>query len=415
MNKYDFDLKNFEEVLYEILGISDLFDINSVKAQLKKCFTDLNKALNKKHNSLSRAIKDKQKELLIRIEEIDLELKKANLSDDEKETLNDEKTKLEENLLECKTKIETLNEKRKVQVNRLNKELVDISSDNDIDSLIKKYITVKAVTLLSINFKEKNSDTEEEKNYKKEARQKVFAVTNTIRNVESIKDFVTKKSYLLNYIDEENKIIKFSTTPPNINESDSKYPFQKLYISFNSKPILFPTEYRKVFEEAGIEAYRFGNLECSRFPDSNGKYHQNTCRKEFIGIIKTDEFGVLQKYTVLMEMFSRNVPPEFYRDILFSDEVLRNSKNNLGFLGALEKDSNNKYGYKLVFSDLETKQFLRIMYFEKEKDYVSISSNSSRINSIKETYKLMEESMEKIIDDKLNSQTVEDSKSIGDE
>ena len=122
MNKYDFDLKNFEEVLYEILGISDLFDINSVKAQLKKCFTDLNKALNKKHNSLSRATKNKQKELLIRIEEIDLELKKANLSDDEKETLNDEKTKLEENLLECKTKIETLNEKRKVQVNRLNKE-----------------------------------------------------------------------------------------------------------------------------------------------------------------------------------------------------------------------------------------------------------------------------------------------------
>ena len=191
------------------------------------------------------------------------------------------------------------------------------------------------------------------------------------------------------------------------------YPPMKLDIQFNSMPKKFLDEYNSVLEDAGIYTYKFGELIYSILPDEQGVYTQEITRKNFVGVIKKNEFDSLKKYTVLMDDISRKVPVEFYRDIMFSDMLLRNAHNNINYLGApVAFPDDSYYGYRVEFDDVGVKDLLRAVSLESKNEIVKTQSNVFRVKSVNDAFSLMDEKMEKALKDLF--ETKENDIAIGD-
>lgn len=164
----------------------------------------------------------------------------------------------------------------------------------------------------------------------------------------------------------------------------------------------------KCLEEAGIYAFDFGDVTYSRFPDGEGHYSHDLGSKRLVGVVKKDEFGELRKYSVIMEEASANIPPEFFRDILFSDILLRNAKNNFGFLGVPEEMPDDAwYKHRVVFHELALEDMLRVLALEDDPNIVMVTSNFPRVKNTKEALLVMQEKMDQAVKELFEEDTIE--------
>ena len=202
---------------------------------------------------------------------------------------------------------------------------------------------------------------------------------------------------------------------PKLSEIALKNPYNKLDIGFFSQPITFPEEYREVLEDSGIYAYRFGGIRYSILPNKTGKYTQEYDTKELVGVIKKDEFGKVQKYSILMDKFSYRIPPKFYRDIVFSDMVLRNSENTCGYVGGIRRNREDlEYGYKICYDDLNLNVFLRALYFNDKQEFVKTVSNFSKVKNYNDARNVIIKKLEHALD-RLFAGDEKEEKIIGDD
>lgn len=347
MNKYDFDFRRIEEVLYDVLGIVNPTDIMSLKMQIRESLKALSEAIDKK------------------------------------------------DFVGQEDKVEA-------QKRALAKELDSIVTETDLDKVLKKCVTIRYLTLLSLEVKIRPDDTYEERSQKQAERNEIFAVSDLVKSAPSISNLMQRRDLLLNYIDSEHRIIPVNTSPDreqdSFMEGNGAYPDSKLDIQFHYRPEAFSGEHGKCLEEAGIYAYDFGDVVYSRFPDEEGNYKQELGRKRLVGVIKKDEFGELRKYSILMEEAFASLPPEFFRDILFSDMLLRNAKNNFGFLGTPEAMPDDPwYKHKVVFDGLLLEDMLRAIALEDNPNMVKVNSNFPRVRNIKEALIVMQEKMEQAL------------------
>lgn len=345
MNKYDFDFKRIEDILYDVLGITEPTNIDALKLQIQSSLKALSDAIDKKCARLSPA-----------------EQKKA--------------------------------QKQKIP---LNKELEGLSEENDLEKLLRKCITIKYLTLLSLDVKVRHSDSYEEKERKKLKRNEIFAVSDLVRSVPSILDLMKQRDLFLKRVDSKKRVIQYSTAPDKWGER-LELPQSRLDIQFTKKPRSVSGLYGQILEEAGIYAYKFGDLIYSRCPNDDGVYTEQVTRKNLVGIIKKDEFDVLRKYTILMDDVPNSASPEFCRDILFNDMLLRNAKNNFGYIGIPKRFSQDRiYGHRISFDGDENADLLRVIHLENDPMNVVVNSNVKRISSLKDTYALMQEKMEQAL------------------
>ena len=360
MNKYDFDFRKIEDVLYDVLGIVDPTNLMSLKMQIRESLNALSEAIDKKSIYLEGSQEEK------------IEKQKSALF----------------------------------------KELDEITNETDLDTVLRKCITIRYLTLLSLEVKIRPEDSYDERAKKQNMRNEIFAVSNLIKSVPSIIELIEKRDWLLNYIDAEHRIVPVDHKPPKNTDMESFYPATQLRFQFTKgDAVPFQDECGQILEEAGIHAFRFGELIYSTFPDAQGTYTQQLARKNLVGIVKKDEFGDTKKYCVLMDAVNPKINPEFYRDIMFSDMLLRNSKNNFGFLGVPELlPEDSWYGYKVGFKDLYIEDMLRAIYFENDSKSVSVKADPahSEIRSLSDAYEMMQKKMEKMISNRSD-------KSIGDE
>lgn len=360
MNKYDFDFRKIEDVLYDVLGIIEPTNLMSLKMQIRESLNALAEAIDKKSIYLDGSQGDKiekQKEALF-------------------------------------------------------KELDEITNETDLDTVLRKCITIRYLTLLSLEVKIRPEDTYDERAQKQNRRNEIFAVSNLIKSVPSIVELIEKRDWLLNYIDSEHRIVPVDRKPAKNIDDESFYPATQLRFRFTKgDAVPFQDEYGQVLEEAGIQAFKFGEIMYSIFPDVQGNYTQQLASKNLVGIAKKDEFGDAKMYCVLMDSINPNIKPEFYRDIMFSDMLLRNSKNNFGFLGVPELlPEDSWYGYKVSFKGLYIEDMLRAIYFENDSKVVSVKPDPahSEIRSLNDAFEMMQKKMEKRMNERPD-------KTIGDE
>lgn len=360
MDKYDFDFKNIVEELYRILRIKNPTNIIGLKRQIAESL----KALS---DSLDRKVKDPN------------------------------------------------NEKIVAQKKALYRELEAVEDDNNLDSVLEKCIINRKLTLLSLEYKLRLGDSPEERERKRIQRNEIMAITDLAKSVPSFSEFMEHRRIIEQYTDTENRIVEYSKVPSEagaLADDNSYYPGMKLNIQLHPNPNRFPPEQAEALEQSGIYAYNFGEVTYASVPDRNGRYTQELSRKCLIGIIKKDEFGELKKYSVLMNPVLQEVPPEFLSDILFSDMLLRNAQNNLGYLGNIESNPEGTlYNYRVSFNDVGLSDMLRAIYFENDPNMVLTTSNFDGVKSVSDAYALMQEKMEKAIQELFEDK----GQSIGDD
>lgn len=361
MNKYDFDFRRIEDVLYDVLGIVNPTDIISLKMQIRESLNSLSEAIDKKAETLDDA---------------------------------------------------TL-EKIESQKQALYNELDSVATSSDLDAILRKCIKVRFMSLLSLEYKIRDKDSYEEKSRKQAKRGEIFAVSDMERSVPSFVELMENRTNILSHIDGENRQISFNTSPdPALLDGN---PNMKIDIQFQHRPDGFPDEYAKCLEEAGIYAYNFGDVVCFDTPNQEGDYLREVTRKKLVGVIKRDEFGELKKYSILMNDDFGEISPEFLRDILFSDVLLRNAKNNQNFLGVPRTSQRDReYGFKVGFSEEGLEEFLRAIYFENNPNMVKVESNFLRVKGVSEACRFMQEKMEQAINE-LQGPKKDEGKSMGDD
>lgn len=369
MNKYNFDFRRIEDILHDMLGITNPDNIMSLKQQIRESLGALSDAIDRKTSILSP-----------------------------NNTKNGEKQKTV-----------------------LIKELDEIENETDLDKILRKCIIVKCITLLSLEVKVRPTDTYDEQRTKNNRRKELFAVSDLSKSVPSILDLMEKRRIELEYIDSDNRIIDFKRTEDNtsldLSQSSEKDLLQRLDLNFSKKPSTTTGEYRKILEEAGIYVYRFGELTYSRFSPYEEDDIKEKYIKSLVGVIKKDEFGVLRKYAVLMNDIPGYMSPEFCRDVLFSDMLLRNAKNNMGFLGVPKRDyRDEKYGWRIGFDEIGLDEILSAIYFENDPSKVVVTSNFKRVNSVSDAFIVMEEKMEQAIQESFEHKNRNQSdRGIGDD
>lgn len=340
MNKNNLGMKKFEEILSEVLDIRTPRSITYLKFQIKFIMTDLIK---------------------------DMERNYPNLVGTEK--FEAEKQK----------RIDELNE---------------FMAEKDLETVLRECIAIRAMSIQSYEAKIKPEDSEKVREEKLKRIKEAHDVANIVENIPSLLDFMDKRRNALNCVDYENPEVKFDKSKPKFSEKAILNPYHNLDIRFFDRPSKFPNNYEKVLEDAGIYAYRFGGIRHSILPDENNRYTENFDTKELVGIIKKDEFGNIQRYSVLMDKLSYDIPPEFYRDVLFSDVVLQNSYNNCGYLGEIRKDNGNKYGHRIFFDGIMLSDFIRALYYNDRPELVEITSNYSKVKNVNEAMELVDKKLE---------------------
>lgn len=395
MNKYDFDFIKLDNALYDILGIVNPLDIISLKTQFCKNVNTLIDAISKKNSELI----DKKNMV---ISKLSSDIKDVEYNISKSSFLKNSELKNKKNLLikslndeqESLNKIITqFNEKK----GELQTELDNISKETDIEVVLKKCITLKNNTLLSLENKIRSGDIYDEIAKKNNKRKEIFALTDLVKSVNSVTDLINERNFLLKYIERK---LNFQE----IRETNEYYSIlnKKISIQFNMKPINFFDDYITFFEDAKIFVYNFGNVKFQfEILDDNVRKSIDKC---LVGIIKRNEFNEIKFYTVLMDNYSSDIPKEFYRDIILSDIVLRNAKNNYKYLGNIVKNINdNLYGYKIDFNyDFCLKKFLEEISLSDSKD-ITIISNISRIKSINDALELMYDILSKSLNVKINN------------
>lgn len=195
MNKYDFDFRRIEDVLYEVLGIVNPTDIMSLKMQIRESLKALSDAIDKK------AFPNQE-------------------------------------------------DKVDIQKRALAKELDSIVTEKDLDKVLKKCVTIRYLTLLSLEVKIRPDDTYEERSQKQAKRNEIFAVSDLVKSAPSISSLMKRRELLLNYIDSEHRIIPVDIEPDSeqnlFMEGNQFYPNSKLDIEFRHKPEAFSGGVRKV-------------------------------------------------------------------------------------------------------------------------------------------------------------------------
>lgn len=408
---YDLDFKSFDEIMQEILGIVDLNDIDSLKNNLKETLIEVDDVLTRKKRELLSKRKEKLSELSKNVLEINSKIEKGSLPKEELEYLKNKRVSMLKDIENLQSEISKLKSTLLMYKNRLSSQLDVIDSEEDIDNILKLYIGIRCLSIQRLEDKILLDDSEEVKNEKKQTIRNANLILDISRSASSFSDLIVQRNELLEHIDTENRIIQFDTQEPAISDNDS-FLFDKLDIIFRLNPEDFPDEYGKMLKDAGIYAYRFGMVKYSNMPTQNGQYVQQCSPKELVGVIKKDEVGQIKRYVVLMEQFSRIVPPEFYRDVLFSDMALRNAENNFGYLGEAEVDhSDEKYGYRLGFKGFLIKDLLRAIYFEGPYNFVEVNCNNPLISGVKDARILVDKKMDQMLD-KLFS--IQDDELIGE-
>lgn len=347
MNKYDFDFKRIEDELYSILGIVNPTDILSLKMQIRANLDALTSAIDKK-------------------------------------AINPNSSKIIMNK------------------NAIHRELDSIAKETDLDVILERLVDLRSLTLLGLEEKIRFNDTYDEQQRKRNRQSEIRAITDLVRCVPSIQKLIKNRELLLDYIDSKDRIIKYNkvqeSVPVKYNIENTCYPSMQLNIKFQQRPRSFSGEQGKVLEESGIYAYDFGEVTYSAFLNEEVGDTQELSKKNLVGVIKKDEFGKLRKYSVLMNLEDSELPPEFLRDILFSDMLLRNARNNLNYLGNVEKNPNDScYGYIVTFHDFGLEDMLRAIYFEANTDRVLVKSNFSRVRNVSDAYALMQDKMEQTL------------------
>ena len=364
MDKYSFDFKRIEDVLHDSLGIINPTDIEALKTQIRNDLSLLSKSIEKKAS---------------------------------------------ENPFATPEKVEK-------QKSILYRELDEIANEKSLEKVLRKCIVVKEITLLSLELREHLTDSDEEKLQKRKRRSDIFAVSQLTKSVPSIVELMEQRDNILNHIEIDNRIIKFDKTSNTLNHQQD-YPSNRLDIHIASKPRKATGLYGTILEEAGINIYNFGSVTHYKLPNRNGKYTQQLNSKDLVGVIKKDEFGELKIYTVLMDDISRTVSPEFCRDIIFSDMLLRNAQNNFGVYGGFEEDPSDRiYGSKVSFREIGLEDYVTAVCFENDPSKVKIRSDFMRIKNVKEAFKLMESKMDKALRElfeKTNQST--ENRGIGDD
>ena len=398
-DNYDFDFKSFDEIIKEVLGIVDLTDINSLKDQLKKSLIDLDNALTVKQKDLLSEREEKISALSKKVLEINSKVEKGELSKDETEELEATRDSILKDIENLQSKIDGLKSKLAIQKRKLSSEIDEITSEKNIDNILKKYIGIRYLSIQHLESRVLSTDSEDVKVAKNIENKNARLIFNLSRLVPSFEKLIVQRNELLKHIDTESRIIQFSKKEPKNTDRYDVFLPNKLEILFKSSPEEFPDKYGQMLENSGIYTYRFGVVKYSNMPNQSGQYIQGCAPKELVGVIKKDEFGQIQRYAVLMEQFSRDVPPEFYRDVLFSDMALRNSENNLGYLGEPEVDSTDKkYGYKLGFKGTSITDLLTAIYFEDLCNFVEVNCNYPLVRGVRESRMLMNSKMEQALD-----------------
>ncbi|MBR2289111.1 MAG: hypothetical protein IJ867_00395 [Clostridia bacterium] len=361
MNKYDFDFKRIEDVLYDVLGIANTSDIVKLKMHIRDSLIALQNARN------------------------------------------------------TATQGQT-------QTQFYDRTLDKIAVETDLETVLRDCIEVRFLSINGLEAKiNLEKDTYEEQEKKRQRRSEAAGVRDLVKSVNSIVDLMNDRDKLLSYIDTEKRIIHFDKTPPEaIGLGTVGVPEMELDIQFQSRPSGLPDEYRECLEEAGIFAYHFGDVACLGEPNENGYFTKEISRKIMVGIIKKDEFGELKKYSVLMDEIRGDVPPTFYRDVLFSDMLLRNAQNNENFLAVPEDDPRDEeYGFRAGFEEPGLQEMLRAIYFESYHNIISVKSNYNLVHGVKEACSLMQDKMEQAINELKRKKNAKDKqnkgKSIGDD
>jgi len=368
LNKYDFDFRRVEDVLYETFGIANPTDIIALKMQIRESLSALEKSIDAKRSELK------------------------NVSE----------------------------ERIQAQKNMLYKELDSIASEKDLEKVLRKCIEVRRFSILGLEEKVRPEDSHQVRSEKMLRKSEIFGLCELINGVDSIINLMEERNRVLRLVDSSERIIKFDKMPPE--HGADGIPGMKLSINFQPRPDGFPDRYAECLQEAGIYAYNFGDLICFDEPNGEGLYTREVSRKKLVGIIKRDEFEELRKYSVLMNDEFEDIPPEFYRDILFSDMLLRNAKKNFNVLGIPEEyPEDNEYGYRVGFEEFGLEELLRAMHFENDQSIVTIETNFERATDVSKACSVMQEKMEQAIRELEAShkrRTIDkddDSKTLGDE
>ena len=303
--------------------------------------------------------------------------------------LKKEKTELLEKINELKKIVEKTASSQVAHKKRYEKILNEINNSKDLDDLIKRCIAYKIAVLQSIDAKTRIDDSKKDSEQKIARRREAQKLGNVLLKMPSVSKYILNGRQKAKYIDEKT-IIPFHKDEPTPS-AFSFYPINKLDITFVTGPKGFSGIHGKVLDEAGIYTYVFGTVTHSLYPNDQGRYTQEFFRKTLVAVVKRDEIdGEIKTYAVLMEPFNINVPPEFYRDVVFSDSVLKNAENNLGLIGEIARDpKDRKYGYKLEYDVVGLEDFMRALYFEKNPDFVKITSNYPKVRSVADARKLM--------------------------
>jgi len=360
LNKYDFDFVNIDKFLYDVLGIVDIDDIDSLKKQIYNNLKALSDAYDRKKST----------------------------SDESKNDM-------------------------------LRKEYDEVAGKTDLETVLRACISVRIAVVLSLEIKFREDDSSEDKTLKIKKRSRVYAISNLMKAVPSLTEFISKRRALFSCIDPEDRIVSYNKSDYDAPKAQ-KYPQNKLDLKFTPNPRGFLGEHGKVLEDAGIYVYKFGDLTHFRNPNEMGEYAFELDRRSLFGIIKKDEFDRLKTYSFITDDFNPDVPPEFYRDVLFSDMLLRNAENNLGFLGVPVKDSQEKtlfsneekYGYRVLFNPTGIEDMLSAIYFEDDPSKVLVTSNFQDAKNVQDAYSIIKRKMEKALAE-ISLKREEDEKGTG--
>ena len=151
LNKYDFDFIRIEDVLYNLLGITETNNINALKMQIRENLLALQEALMKKNNGVSDS-----------------------------------------------------------NVRAVEKQLAMIDAENDIDKVLSECIKVRLYAVLSLDAKIRLNDSYGAKSEKKAIRNELYAISDLVKSVPSFNKFLKNREILLNYIDSKNRIVSYN-------------------------------------------------------------------------------------------------------------------------------------------------------------------------------------------------------------
>ena len=369
------DKYGFENPL-ELIGIDDIFDVESLR---KKCDSIM--------INIKSTIYEKNKPSLDKLYQ-----RLTYLEDEKSRASADLIDEYDKKIEKTKKDISLIRNQREKWYNDLDSKRATINSSDDISEIIY-YIIKLSASYVSLNTNINKQKSPEEKKYIKA----VNDLNISLKKIEDVKKFIIQRVFVRKYIDTEKRDLSRYAYNGNGKTYDG-FPEYLYAVKSNEDP-------EKIFDyEDGVgdrvQAYRIGRFAFGAFMNTD-HYTYNSGTYDLLTVLRRDKSGEIKTYNGIFEYNYNDMKlnPEFYGVVAFSDLALENAeKNNFGYIGTVIRDKNGER--RLVFNEnIESRDLVRVLSYAQKFDGRFV--NLSECKTLSEFFEIMNQKINEITDIKL--------------